>query len=101
MQPLPSVAWVSAPVDGSRVEHDDGVADRRRGVDVVAVGADRHALRSAPRARPVAQPAVGALAMQPVVPAGWVSAPVDGVAGEDGDRVAEEGADVDVGCRRG
>ena len=34
--------------------------------------------------------------MQPAVPAGWVSAPVDGVAGEDRDRVAEEGADVDV-----
>ena len=56
MQPVPSVAWVSAPVDGSRAKMPTALPSRGGDVDVVAVGADRHALRRRRGRAPGAQP---------------------------------------------
>ena len=47
MQPLPSVACVSAPVEGLRTSTSRAFAECRSDVHVVAVAADREALRFA------------------------------------------------------
>ena len=76
MQPVPSVAWVSAPEDASRASTTTALLAAL--ATYTFAPSPLIAMPSgAARARPVAQPLVATLVRQPVVSAGWVSPPVE------------------------